>query len=84
MYQTLTPLICAFDVAQNYKNNMKFNIFTCTLPGIITLFGALFLGFGIAHSVILNDIGMIIGASNAIWPFLRYASKESVAYRHRR
>ena len=76
MNQNLTQLIQAFDVAQNYDRNMKFNIMTSTLPGVITLFGALFLGFGIAHSVILNGISLTIGASNSIWPFLREQKKK--------
>lgn len=71
MNQDLTQLISAFDVAQNYKKNMKFNITTSTLPGVITLFGTLFLGFGVVHSVILNGISLTVGASNAAWPFLR-------------
>jgi len=79
MNQSLTQLISAFDVAQNYKKNMKFNIVTTTLPGVITLFGALFLGFGIVHSVILNGMSLTVGASNAIWPFLREQRKRSIS-----
>jgi len=71
MNQNLKQLICAFDVAQNFETNMKLNLTATIIPGVITVFGAFFLGFGIAHSVILNDIGVIIGASNAIWPWLK-------------
>ena len=71
MNQNLNQVLQAFDVAQNFETNMKLNLTTTIMPGIITVFGAFFLGFGIAHSVILNDIGVIIGASNAIWPWLK-------------
>ena len=71
MNQDLNQLIQAFEVAQNFKRNMKLNLTATIIPGVITVFGAFFLGFGIAHSVILNDIGVVIGASNAIWPWLK-------------
>lgn len=71
MNQNLKQLIQAFDVAQNFETNMKVNIMTTVVPGLITIYGAFFLGLNIAHSVILNDIGVVIGASNAIWPWLK-------------
>ena len=76
MNQNLEQLIQAFDIADKFKSNMSVNTITTVLPGVITVFGAFFLGFGVAHSVILNDIGMIIGASNAIWPFFREQKKK--------
>ena len=76
MNQNLEQLIQAFDIADKFKSNMTVNTITTVLPGVITVFGAFFLGFGVAHSVILNDIGMIIGASNAIWPFFREQKKK--------
>jgi len=36
-----------------------------------TLFGAFYLGFGITHAIIWNDIGAIIGASNSVWPWFK-------------
>ena len=76
MNQDLNQLIAAFEVAQNFKNNMKLNLTSTIIPGVITVFGAFFLGFGIAHSVILNDIGVVIGAGNAIGPFFREQRKK--------
>jgi len=76
MNQNLNQLIQAFDVAQNFEKNMKLNIMSTVIPGVITLYGAFFLGFGVVSSVILNDIGVVIGASNAIWPWLREQSKK--------
>lgn len=71
MNQDLNQLIQAFDVAQHFERNMQLNLIVTVIPGVITVFGAFFLGFGIAHSVILNDLGVMIGASNAIWPWLK-------------
>ena len=71
MNQDLNQLICAFDVAQHFERNMKLNLTTTIVPGLITIYGAFFLGFGIVHSVISNNTGLMIGVSNAIWPWLK-------------
>jgi len=76
MSQDLNKLIQAFDVAQNFERNMKLNLAMTIVPGIITIYGAFFLGFGVVHSVISNNVGMIIGASNASWPFFRKPRKK--------
>lgn len=71
MNQNLTQLIQALDVGQRFETNMKFNTIITILPGLITIYGAFFLGFGMAHSVIMNDIGVVIGVSNAVWPWFK-------------
>ena len=77
MNQNLTQLIQALDVAQRFETNMKFNTIITILPGLITIYGAFFLGFGMAHSVIMNDIGVVIGVSNAVWPWFKEQRKIS-------
>ncbi len=71
MNQDLNQLLQVFEVARQFRTNMKLNLTANMVPGVIIVFGALFWGFGVAHSVILNDIGVVIGASNAVWPWLR-------------
>jgi len=75
MHNNLNQLIQAFDVAKDFDNNMQLNTLTTILPGVITLYGAFFLKFGVLSSVILNDMGVVIGASNAILPWLKEQSK---------
>ncbi|MEM7536866.1 MAG: heavy metal translocating P-type ATPase, partial [Chloroflexota bacterium] len=75
MEQDLTQLIQALDVSQQYANNMKLNVAITILPGLITIYGVFFWGFGMAHSVIMNDVGAVIGVSNAVWPWLKERRK---------
>jgi Cu2+-exporting ATPase len=75
MKQDLNQLLQLFDVADGFERNMKVNLITTMIPGVVTLFGAFFLGFGVIHSAILNDIGAVIGASNAVWPWFKEQKK---------
>ncbi|MGB0386453.1 MAG: heavy metal translocating P-type ATPase [Ardenticatenaceae bacterium] len=77
MKQDLNQLLQLFDVAHDFERNMKANLVTTIVPGVITLFGAFFLGFGVVHSVIVNNIGNFIGASNAVWPWFKEGKKLS-------
>ena len=75
MKQDLNQLLQVFDVAHHFERNMEVNLITSIVPGVITLFGAFFLGFGLAHSVILKNIGALIGGWNAVWPWLKEQKK---------
>ncbi|MGB0383940.1 MAG: HAD-IC family P-type ATPase [Ardenticatenaceae bacterium] len=65
-----------FELAQGFENNMNNTLITSVVPGVITISGVFFLHFGLASSVILNNLGLMAGLSNVMWPLLA-PSKES-------
>lgn len=68
MRQNLNQLTEVFDLAKDFDRYMK-TCFTITLsPGIITLFGAFFLHFGMIASVILNQLGLWTGVAHSMSP----------------
>jgi len=80
MRQNLNQLTEVFDLAKDFDRHMK-TCFTITLsPGIITLFGAFFLHFGMIASVILNQLGLWTGVAHSMSPVrkLDVASKPEV------
>lgn len=76
MNQDLKQLVQILDIAQEFKQNMQVNVLTTILPGLVTVYGAFFLGFGLTHSVILNTAGLLVGTSNASWPWLKAQQKK--------
>ncbi|HIE01282.1 MAG TPA: heavy metal translocating P-type ATPase [Thiotrichaceae bacterium] len=72
MDQSLKQLVQVFDIAQNFEGNMKVNLMATILPGLMTIGGVYFLHFGIIHSIILNNIGVAAGASNAMLPLIKH------------
>ena len=68
MDQSLNQLVQLFDIAQKFERNMKVNLMATVVPGLTTIGGVFLLHFGILHSIILNNIGVAVGASNAMLP----------------
>jgi heavy metal translocating P-type ATPase len=72
MDQSLNQLIQVFKIAWHFEQNMKVNLMATILPGLVTICGVYFLHFGIIHSIILNNIGVAVGASNAMLPQIKH------------
>jgi Cu2+-exporting ATPase len=72
MDKSLNQLVQLFDIAQNFERNMKVNLMATIVPGLTTIGGVFFLHFGIIHSILLNNIGVAVGASNAMWPLFKH------------
>jgi P-type E1-E2 ATPase len=68
MDESLNQLIQVFEIAEDFAANMVVNVAMTILPGLITIGGVFFLHFGLIHSVILNDIGVILGSFNSMLP----------------
>ncbi len=71
MDETLNQLIQLFELAKNFNANMNNTLVTTVVPGLITLSGAFFLHFGIASSIILNQMGFAAGMGNVMLPLLK-------------
>ena len=76
MNQNLSQIIEAFDIAKFFKENMKANFAVTTLPGLTIVFGALFFHLGIIASLILNQVGLMIGVGNAVLPLLKQQKQQ--------
>ena len=66
MKQDLYQMITALDIAKAYKNNIRSTKIITTLPGFIIVTGAVFYGFGVLHSVIINGISLFVGVGNTM------------------
>jgi Cu2+-exporting ATPase len=76
MNQNLNQIIEAFNIAKRFKKSMKTNLAVTTLPGLTIVFGTFVLHLGIIASLILNQIGLMIGVSNAVLPLLQHKKRQ--------
>lgn len=71
MSQNLHQLTELFALADDFDRYMK-TCFTISLaPGVVTIFGAFFLHFGLAVSVALNQVGLWTGVAHSLSPWAR-------------
>jgi hypothetical protein len=56
---------------------MKKTFIAVLIPHFIGFFGALFLDFGLLHSIVLNQSGLALGVGNAILPRVQQRQKNS-------
>ncbi len=66
MDSSLTQLAHLFDIAQSFEANMQVNLMTAILPGVICIGGIFFLHFGIFAGLILYNLSLYAGVSNAL------------------
>ncbi|WP_089719175.1 heavy metal translocating P-type ATPase [Candidatus Entotheonella palauensis] len=71
MDQSLHQLCRAFDIAQEFDTTMNFSFAMTMVPGIMILGGVFFLHFGLVAPMILNNLGMAVGAGNSMLPLLK-------------
>ncbi|MDM8568134.1 HAD-IC family P-type ATPase, partial [Thiotrichales bacterium HSG1] len=71
----LNQLDHLFDIAQEFKINMRNNLNLSIIPGFICLGGVFFLNFGIVTTILLYDAGLLVGVWNAmsLTPAVRYS-----------
>ena len=61
MDQDLRRLIDLLEFTENFNSTMKYTFTVTTVPGIVTVGGVVFLHFGFASSIILNQLGFALG-----------------------
>ncbi len=76
MDEGLNHLCALFDLAKEYDANMRMTFKTVLIPHLLGLGGALFLHFNLFHSVILNQIGLALGAGNAMLPRFKHQDEK--------
>ena len=63
MNPNLTQLCYLFDLAKDSDHYMRTSLLLSLVPGVLTISGALLLGFGIASSILLNVSVFVVGSS---------------------
>ncbi len=79
MDESLSQLCHLFDLAQDYRDNMRTSFLLVLLPHLLGGTGALFWHFGLLHSIILSQIGTAMGLGNSIWPLRQRQQAQSVS-----
>lgn len=63
MNPNLTQLCYLFDLAKESDHHMRTSLMLSLVPGVLTISGALLLGFGIASSIFLNVSVFVVGSA---------------------
>jgi len=71
MNQSLDQLGDLFELAQEFDANMKGTFATVLLPALMAIGGGLFLNFGLAYAIVMNQVGFAGGIGYALWPLLQ-------------
>jgi Cu2+-exporting ATPase len=67
-----------FNLADAYNGNMRANYLISMVPGMAVIGGVFMLHFGVISSIMLYNLGLVIGVANAMSPLLRLR-QESVS-----
>ncbi|ESQ15461.1 MAG: heavy metal translocating P-type ATPase [Thiohalocapsa sp. PB-PSB1] len=71
MDQGLSHLGNLFDLAKRFESSMNRTFAILLAPALLGISGAFFLGFGVAHAIALNMLGLFLGIANAAIPALQ-------------
>jgi Cu2+-exporting ATPase len=74
---SLKNLCSVFDLAYEYDTNMKITFAIVLIPHVISVAGALFFHFGLIRSVVINQLGLLLGISNSALPRIQDRKKNS-------
>lgn len=69
---SLNQLDELFELADKLDYNMKGNLVSSILPGVITIGGAFFFHFGILSAIMIYNVGLVAGVANAMWPMISH------------
>lgn len=72
MNETLDQLGKLFYIAKNFDGNMKSIFATVIMTSLMAVGGGLFLHFGLAYAIVINEIGFMGGIGIALYPLLRH------------
>lgn len=75
---SLTKLSQLFEIAADFEANMKRNLITSIIPGVICLGGVFFLNFGLYSGFLLYNLGFAAGLTNAMLPALEHRTLPSL------
>jgi Cu2+-exporting ATPase len=70
-----------FELAKELEDNMQVNFIAATVPAVVIIFSALFLGLGLVGSTILYQVSVPFALYNSVRPLLRHRSTADAADR---
>lgn len=70
--QDLSQLCQLFELARSQDANMKLALSAIVLPSVLTLYGSLFWGMGLAYAFLLPQMGLSISVLTALSPIIRH------------
>ena len=76
MDAALDQLTGLFELTQAYETNMRGNHVASMAPGLIVIGGVFLLHFGVITSIMLYNVGLMAGVTNAMTPLLRLPQKQ--------
>ncbi len=76
MNERLDELPQLLDIAQDFRNTMSKTFLTVLAPMVFTIGGAFLMHLGLIHSLILNQMGLVAGAGQVVWPLKHYQQEE--------
>ncbi len=79
MNGTLDQLSHLFDLASDFQSNMDATYGVLLVPVFLGIGGVFFLHFGLVHTLILNQLGLLGGISTVMVPWLRYRRQKPLA-----
>lgn len=71
MDASLTQLAHLFEIVQDFEANMRTNLLTTLVPGVLCVGGVFFFHFGIFTALLLYNTGLAAGVVNAMLPVVR-------------
>jgi Cu2+-exporting ATPase len=72
MDASLNQLAHLFEIAQDFEHNMRGNLITTLVPGIFCIGGVFFLHLGIVSAVMIYNVGLAAGVTNAMLPMVKH------------
>jgi heavy metal translocating P-type ATPase len=72
MDKSLKQICELFYLAQELNTNLNRGLLTTIIPGVTIIGGAFFLHIGIINSIILSNLGLVIGVSNSMLPLIKH------------
>jgi Cu2+-exporting ATPase len=71
MDESLNQFADLFDLAKDFKSNMRTGFICLLIPTVIGMGGAFFLQFGMLQTLILTTSGLMAGVANSMLPLLK-------------
>ena len=77
MEQGLGKLCELLDIARDLERNVRTSWGLIVAPNVICIAGVFTLGFGIAASVLTNNVAALGALANGVWPMRKVAAYEA-------
>jgi Cu2+-exporting ATPase len=77
MEESLAKIVQLRDISQSLQKNIDRSWGLIIVPNAICVSGAFFLGFGVMHSMVFNQIGAVVALANGLLPLRKVAEAQA-------